>query len=269
MSTSTIQTTDNVLDTFSDPDLVPHGYLDTRLESYNPLTQQPELHSATSQLLSQLDHAAQDLTWRLEETMDGLKRSGPRLEYEVELLRSGVMGLASEVGEVPAKTTPTTTTKDGEANKPSTEKEAMGRLRQLDQVRQKMKQVAEVLAEAETAFADEHALTREITTLLDQNSAEGLEFAVRRVERLAELAQVWKGTGQYAARARVVSGLRKRVEEAAAAVTGSAPGALQQQQQQRQAAVAGRGSSPGPNQQQQEQDGYYGLLGQLRGRMGY
>ena len=98
-NTNSPKSTKELLEIFSDPELVSHGYLDTSLEGYNPLTQQAELHSATSQLLSELDHASQELTWELEDTMSVLKKSGPRLNYEVELLRSGVAGLVSDLDE--------------------------------------------------------------------------------------------------------------------------------------------------------------------------
>lgn len=252
MST-TIKSTKDVLETFSDPNLVSHGYLDTALERYNPLTQQAELHSATSQLLSQLDHASQELTWKLEETMTDLLKSGPRLNYEVELLRSGVAGLVSDIDEVSEKRVEPT-----ESSKAS---EAMRRLEQLERVRSKMQEVEAVLREAEILFSDEQAATNEVITLIDNKDVEG---ALKKVERLAELVQVWKGTSQYSAKVKFVAGLRKRIEEALSNITSQQQRGNEGAQLNRSGTPSSARSSPAP-----EQESYYGLLGQLRGKIGY
>lgn len=47
----------------------------------------------------------------------------------------------------------------------------------------------------------------------DGNDVESLEAAMRRVEELRELSEVWKGTAEEKARARLVEGLRRPVEE--------------------------------------------------------
>lgn len=275
MSANTIRSTGQVLETFSDPDLVSHGYLDTALEQYNPLTQQAELHSATSQLLSQLDHASQELTWKLESTMSELCKSGPRLNYEVELLRSGVAGLVSDIEEVEEgerKNKSANSENDKDSSKDSSNNEnseatmAMRRLQQLEKVRHKMQEVEAVLREAQQMDQPEgeQAITSEIILLVDAGDLEG---AVKKVERLAELVPVWKGTARYSAKVKFVGTLRKRIEEAAAAVDGGTArtlSATEQQQTDRTRNPDSARNSPGP-----ESEGYYGLLGHIRGRIGY
>lgn len=65
--------TDEILTQFSNPELASHAYLDLYFQKWTPLKQLSELHSQSSQLLSQLDHATEDLTWQLEDIMTELK----------------------------------------------------------------------------------------------------------------------------------------------------------------------------------------------------
>jgi len=65
------------------------------------------------------------------------------------------------------------------------------------------------------AKAKEYAenLRAEINSLLSANDAAGLEAAAERVEELRVLAEVWRGTAEEKARARVVEGLVRMMEE--------------------------------------------------------
>jgi hypothetical protein len=258
-NTNAPKSTKELLEIFSDPELVSHGYLDTSLEGYNPLTQQAELHSATSQLLSELDHASQELTWELEDTMSVLKKSGPRLNYEVELLRSGVAGLVSDLDE---------TAVDGQAEAGGgAANEIMTRLQQLEKVRQRMREVEQVFSRAIKFNQTEEE--RKVVLLLDNNDIEG---AIKAVEGLSELVQVWKGTSVYSARVKFVASLRKRIEDLLSSNEQQQrqqqqpqPQQQQQQPQQQRSHYANQGL-PG---QSESTEGYYGLLGQLRGKIGY
>lgn len=254
-NTNSPKSTKELLEIFSDPELVSHGYLDTSLEGYNPLTQQAELHSATSQLLSELDHASQELTWELEDTMSVLKKSGPRLNYEVELLRSGVAGLVSDLDET--NVSGQTESSSGAAT------ESMTRLQQLEKVRQRMTEVEQVFSRALKFNPTEEE--RKVVLLLDNNDIEG---AIKAVEGLSELVQVWKGTSVYTARVKFVTSLRKRIEDLLSTNEQQQrqQQQKQQQQQQQQRSNYTNQSSSGQNE---NTDGYYGLLGQLRGKIGY
>lgn len=245
-STTSVKSTKEILEIFSDPDLVSHGYIDTALDKFNPLTQQAELHSATSQLLSELDHASQELTWELEETMNVLRKSGPRLSYEVELLRSGVAGLATDLEEVSKDDTMKKSKNQDDKN--------MEKLEQLETVRLKMKEVEAVFLEAQKFNPTEEE--RKIVLLIDNGDIEG---AIKSVERLSELIQIWKGTSIYSTRLKFVGELRKRIEDTLSQTEQN------KAQQLRNNTSLSKDSKP----DQSENDGYYGLLGQLRGRIGY
>lgn len=250
------KTTKELLEIFSNPDLVSHGYLDTSLEGYNPLTQQAELHSATSQLLSELDHASQELTWELEDTMSTLKKSGPRLNYEVELLRSGVAGLVSDLDEATADGMATT---GNDGSDDQAVNESMTRLQQLEQVRQRMKKVEQVFNQALKFNQTEEE--RKVVLLLDNGDIEG---AIKRIEELSDLIQVWKGTNVYSARVKFVASLRKRIEDLL-----SNNEQQQRQQQQQLEQQRSFNNNQGSIGQSESTESYYGLLGQLRGKIGY
>lgn len=266
--------TDDILARFSDPDLAAHAYLDVTLRRHNPLTQQAELHSQSAQLLSQLDHATEELTWRLEALMAELKRSGPRLAYQLELLRSGVAGLVADVADVAA---PHVAGIGRARARDQAADQAVARLQQLETVRRRMGQARAVLQEVQ-AF-DEAALAAEVARLVDDEEDRDLEAALRVVERAAELLQVWKGTSVYAARAKFVAQLRKKIE---AAVAQPRDAAAQEQQgqgpdagaRQRAGTASPAGSRPGTpaggaRRSQESEGSYYGLLGQLQRKIGY
>lgn len=235
--------TDEILTQFSNPELASHAYLDLYFQKWTPLKQLSELHSQSSQLLSQLDHATEDLTWQLEDIMTELKKSGPRLTYQVELLKSGVAGLVADIEDIAAPkiqeikqrreeeaaeereaekaSTSTDEQRSGEnptfkTNDPTESKEqtvssnpTIARLQQLETVRTRMKQVEAVLQRVQSF--DEVELTNGITLLIENDDLEG---ALRRVEDAAEIIQVWKGTSLYNGRAKFVAQLRKRIEAA-------------------------------------------------------
>lgn len=223
--------TDEILSQFSDPNLASHAYLDVHFQKYNQMTQLQELHSQSSQLLSQLDHATEDLTWQLEDIMTDLKKSGPRLSYQIELLKSGVAGLVSDIEEIASpKIEEIKRRRDAEVNEDKHDSESksnkkdiitaatipggqavssnptIARLQQLETVRSRMKQVESVLQKAQTF--DEIELTNSIVSSIENGDLEG---ALTTVGEAAELIQVWKGTSVYNGRAKFVAQLRKRL----------------------------------------------------------
>lgn len=268
--------TDQILKKFSNPNLAAHAFLDVTLQNFNPLTQQAELHSQSSQLLSQLDHATEELTWKLEDLMNDLKKSGPRLTYQIELLRSSVSGLVTDIEEASSpkiqaikKVREADTGEDGNT---------VARLQQLETVRQRMKQTEKLLKDAQSF--DELTLGNNVAKLIEENNIEG---ALKEVEEAAVLIQIWKGTSIYQGRAKFVAQLRKRIEMAL-----GQQDLLQQQQYQdsdgqdlssnrRQLArtdtgspsISRPGTPSGNSRRSQDTEGYYGLLGQLQRKIGY
>lgn len=237
--------TQEILEKFSDPNLVPHGFLDLSLSLYNPITQQSQLHSKSSQLLSQLDQGMEDLTWQLEDLMTQLKKSGPRLNYQLELLKSGVVGLINDIEEISVPrinsikekrqkaaatkvqkpeseestldntSDATAKNSEGTANEKKEQQQSsstdngnvIARLRQLEIVHAKIKETQEVFDRA--SKFDEVALANQVADLIDRGD---IEAALKAVESAAELIQVWKGTSIYQTRAKFLAQLRKRIE---------------------------------------------------------
>ncbi|VVT55409.1 uncharacterized protein SAPINGB_P004582 [Magnusiomyces paraingens] len=264
MTTETLST-DEILKKFSDPDLAAHAYLDLSFQKYNPMTQQAELHSQSSQLLSQLDHATEELTWNLETIMNELKKSGPRLTYQIELLRTGVSGLVSDIEEI-ASPQIETIKKTREVD--TEQDQTVARLQQLETVRKKMCQVETVLKEAREF--DEEVLTKEVSRLIDEGD---MESALQKVEHAAELIQVWKGTSIYTGRAKFVAQLRKKIETALGQKDST--NLSRQQKNDRPSrssnspAVSRPGTPSGSKKSNENEGSYYGLLGQLQRKIGY
>lgn len=259
--------TDEILSQFSDPNLASHAYLDVHFQKYNQMTQLQELHSQSSQLLSQLDHATEDLTWQLEDIMTDLKKSGPRLSYQIELLKSGVAGLVSDIEEIASpKIEEIKRRRDAEVNEDKHDSESksnkkdiitaatipggqavssnptIARLQQLETVRSRMKQVESVLQKAQTF--DEIELTNSIVSSIENGDLEG---ALTTVGEAAELIQVWKGTSVYNGRAKFVAQLRKKIEVALG----------QQDAQESQGMGSGPGSATSPLPESERSSKWY------------
>ena len=239
-----METSQAVIEKFSNPEVVPHGFIDSSLPQFKASSQLSELHSKASLLLSQVDHHSQDLTWQLENLTNELLRTSNKVNYEIEILRSDASNLADDMKNVSLPKVDALKQLDNSA---------ITQLQRLDIVKNKMKEVQKVFDEANEFNEDK--IEQQVNLLLESDD---LESALKRVERCAELVQVWKGTSAYSAKQKFVSSLRKKVENAlnktdirSSSETASSPSA-----------------NPSPNQPS-ESDGYYGLIEQLQRKIGY
>ncbi|KAJ4515851.1 hypothetical protein HRR78_001297 [Exophiala dermatitidis] len=182
--------------------------------------------------------ASSDLTSLTDEII----RSGNRLAYEVEVLRSdneAIYEPSVEPGEADRDTLP--------GSKEMKEPEFMTQLRSLGKVKTRLEAVIALFGEAmkwpmppselsmasslisvsspelglQSTEEDEKAqeilrnIRAEITGLLDTDLAgmAGIETASQRVEEYRRLATLWKGTGEERARIKFVDSLAKMVED--------------------------------------------------------
>jgi hypothetical protein len=244
---------------FADADLVPHGFLDTNLPRYKSIDQLPELHTAASKLLSQLDNYSQDITWQLESVLSELSHVRNRLNYELELLRGDVIGLAKDVAM--ARPTVENTVQLPADSKP------IAQLERLDRAKQQMEAVQRVFVEAKQF--DEQKITSDVMSLIDSGN---LDAALAKVERAAELCQVWKGTNGYGGKLKFVTGLRKKVETIISTEPSSPTGSRPSSQAGSQAGA--RPDSPATSRPSSSQQGspegavgsdsYYSIIGQFQ-----
>jgi hypothetical protein len=284
---------DQVVQPFLQPDFDPATFLNSTLPSLSlsnarttngnavPL---PELSVQTQALLSQLNAQTTRLSNSLTQLTDEIIRSGGRLAYEVEVLRSETTGLtdsldnglkkdidllapAKQVSEEAAPTDTTTTTP---------EPEYLQNLRTLSTLRARLDSVIQVFGAATAwpvapsevasgassfeAKAKEYTdnMRAEINTFLSSDDTAGLEAASERVEELRSLAEVWKGTAEEKARMKIVESLVKTMEDKQKSMGRRADGRRQPERavDMRYGDLDGRGTGAG--------EGGYGFLQNLR-----
>ena len=119
-----------------------------------PLSQ---IHPKITALLSSLDIQTHRLITHLQNLTDEILRVAPRLSYEVEVLRGGVVGLGEDlekVGSKVARFSPLTSkesadaTSDGENGLNSTKPEVLKRLETLSTIRARLEEVIAIFGEA-------------------------------------------------------------------------------------------------------------------------
>lgn len=246
-----LKTTEQVVERFCDPELVPHGFLDSTLPAFENNAQLSELHSKASTLLSQLDHHSQELTWKLEGLTGELLRASTKVSYVIEILRSDVAGLVSEVDEVAGP-------KVQRLKDIENQNDTIKKLQMLVKVKERMVSVRKVFEEAK-AF-NEQELSATVDKLIENES---YDTAVEKINHAHKLAEVWKGTNVYSSRVKFINGLHKRVQTAKdekadvsrrqSSSTNTTP---------KSSIDSSRPSTPAAT------DGY-GFFGQLSRRMGY
>ncbi|KAM0718940.1 hypothetical protein Q7P37_006012 [Cladosporium fusiforme] len=240
---------------FLNPTFDPATYLNNTLPSLSLARNPPpgnanltDLSTQTQTLLTQLNASTARLSNTLTQLTDEIIRTGGRLAYEVEVLRSETTGLTDSLESGKENglkreielLAPARKGMVGDEDKnaqeegftpaapSSSEPSHLPSLRELSTLRTRLDSVIRIFgaatawpaepapnnnnSEAESQKAKDYteALQAEISTLLSNND---LAAAVARVEELRALAEVWKGTAEEKARGRVVEGLGKMVEE--------------------------------------------------------
>lgn len=241
--------TDDIIDQFSDVDLVPHGFLDLSLPPYKSTDQLSDLHSKSSKLLSELDHYSQDITWKLETALGELSRSGKRLNYEVEMLKSEVSGLVSDVDEQAAPMVKNLVDK-------SSPDDADSRLQVLDTVRSRMLEVQKIFEEA--SRYDENRITNDVVTAINGGHLDVAESQIQHIEKLIE---IWKGTSVYDSRVKFVAGLKKRLR---AIVDSNSSRGTMSEPTSRLASASPLPDTVKSQTPDNSSEGYYGLINQLQ-----
>uniref|UniRef100_A0A060TA75 ARAD1D21362p n=1 Tax=Blastobotrys adeninivorans TaxID=409370 RepID=A0A060TA75_BLAAD len=245
-----ITTSQQAIEVFSDPDLVPHNLIENALPKYESPTQLQELHSSASRLLSQLDNHSQDLTLQLEALTAELMRASKKIHYEIELMRSDVSTLIEDMDKVSAQNMK-------ELTHSAQNNTAVDELNKLAKAKKRMEQVQQVFAEAK-AF-DEAKITSHLIQLLDGGN---MSAAQDYVLQTRALCQIWKGTLLYSSRIKFVESLQRQVD--VAKKTQAVPETATNSES---SADPSRQSSPNPNSDKRAD--YYGLIGSLQRRMGY
>lgn len=244
-----METQEKIIEQFGNPELIPSEYIDGLLPKYRQGEKLDNLHSQASDLLSQLDHHSQDLTMQLEQLTAELIRASKKVNYEVELLKSDVEGLANKVDTVDKTKV--------DKLKQQLDTTTVDRLQRLDVVKTRMNDVQKVFEQ--TKRFDEGKITEAVIQCINQGDTKA---AYNEIDRVAELIQVWKDTSVYPARQRFVTGLRKRVEN-------SVNEKKEQQSRASTPNIPSRTSTPNAEHRDSSDSYYGGFLGQFTRRMGY
>ena len=212
----------------------------------------PELSTQLQTLLSQLNAQTNRLSNTLTQLTDEIIRSGGRLAYEVEVLRGETTGLTDSLENglrkdievfAPSQKAETEDEKaGGTSDRKSNQPEYLERLQTLSSARERLDQVIKTfgdamawpLAPSELSMtssiisvsapdAGDDARSREEkgkaymdkvrSEINDLLSSGQTAEAEQKVEQMRILAEVWKGTAEEKARARLVEGLQKIVDE--------------------------------------------------------
>lgn len=236
-------TSQQVLEEFSNDDLVSHSYLDSSLPKCEEKNIS-QLQSAASQLLSQLDYHSQDLTWTLDALVTKLTQSSNKIKYQIELLTGDLDSLKTKV--------------DSNHTDSMSETEVMKQLQKYDQARRQMEKVILTLREAKEF--DQTKFDAEVDQLLYSNNDP--EGAMSKVDHALELCQVWKGTAAYSGRVKAIVATKRKVEKESKPVTLNATPEPTSTGVVADSGTSTKESSPMP-------ESGYGFFGELSRRMGY
>lgn len=175
----------NILHSFDDDD-----------PSESPPPDLVELEQHITHVLSMLDIACEDTSSHLEQIIEDVTRSVPRLTYDLHFMKDGASSLqASLVGVVQQ-------TKEAVPNATGV---ALDRLRLLDTVKSRMESTREVLREAESWSS----LELEVTALLaEKNYAKGAE----RLSEASRSMVVFQNTPEYEPRRMLMVNLQNQLE---------------------------------------------------------
>ncbi|KXT00313.1 hypothetical protein AC578_6480 [Pseudocercospora eumusae] len=238
----TAQVSASSIQPFLQPDFEPAEYLNTTLPTLSTTTAKsaralpfPELSSQLQTLLNQLNAQTTRLSQTLTQLTDEILRSGNRLAYEVEVLKSDTTtltdtfqnALQKEISQLaPKHPQQVDGDEDGEADiEPEEEDihpepEFLHRLQTLTTVRSRLDTVIKTFGSAmqwplppSSVSNDEQKGKDFSETLRLEISEQDLDLASARVSELRELAEVWKGTAEEKARMKVVETLQRIVEE--------------------------------------------------------
>ncbi|QNP98223.1 YALIA101S06e03620g1_1 [Yarrowia lipolytica] len=261
-------TRQQVLEQFSNDDLVSHSYLDQSLPKCEEKNIQ-QLQSSASQLLSQLDYHSQDLTWTLDGLLTKLTQSQNKIRYQIELLTGDLDSLRDRVESMnvdektekqtdpESGTDPESRDKNPDAGAGSSD--ITEQLQRYDSARRKMETVIIMLRKAKE-FDQSH-----LDTKIDQLIASGdYDQALNLVDEALQLAQVWKGTGGYNSRVRAIMATKKRIEREITkrdSVEVSRDDRADGHERESSVASSTKESSPMPEG--------FSLFGELSRRMGY
>ncbi|KAF8520164.1 Golgi complex component 7-domain-containing protein [Hysterangium stoloniferum] len=152
-----------------------------------------------TELATRLEVACQDTSGQLEQSIDDISRTVPRLTYDLHFLRESTLTLNQALLSFQAKLASSL------ADKETTQ--ALERLTYLDTVKNRMQASRDVLREAESWST----LESEVTSLLSE-----LEYP-KAAERLAEASRsmvVFQNTPEYDTRRALMTSLQNQLEAA-------------------------------------------------------
>ncbi|KAG5359314.1 hypothetical protein CJU90_4054 [Yarrowia sp. C11] len=257
-------TRQQVLEQFSNDDLVSHSYLDQSLPKCEEKNIQ-QLQSSASQLLSQLDYHSQDLTWTLDGLLTKLTQSQNKIRYQIELLtgdldtlRGRVESMSVEEKEEHADIDKNETPDQVDSVPAATETDITAQLQKYDSARRKMEAVIITLRKAKEF--DQSNLDTQTDQLITSGE---FEQALNLVDEALQLAQVWKGTGGYNNRVKAIMATKKKIEREITKRDSVDVPRDRVERTDRESSVASstKDSSPMPEG--------FSLFGELSRRMGY
>ena len=167
-----------------------------------------ELDRRVGQLTRSVEKACQATSSQLEQSIEDISRSMPRLAYDIQFMRESVLSLQLALTSIHETSAPSVAVDEETAK-------ALEQLRFLDSVKKGMEAVREVLKEAENWST----LEPEVTALLKEGTYD------KAAERLAEASKsmvVFQNTAEFETRRTLMTNLQNQLEAVLSAALVSA-----------------------------------------------
>lgn len=158
-------------------------------------------------LATRLDVASQDTSSQLEQSIDDISRTIPRLTYDLQFMRESALSLQDALQNIEkSRLPPPEPTASQETDKMST-KQVLDRLHYLDTVKTSLEKTYSVLREAEAWSS----LDSEITALL---ASQSYAPAASRLSEAARSLALFSNTPEYETRRALMISLQNQLEAA-------------------------------------------------------
>ncbi|KDQ16859.1 hypothetical protein BOTBODRAFT_186473 [Botryobasidium botryosum FD-172 SS1] len=175
-----------------------------------------ELDKRVNFLTTRLEIASQDTSSQIEQTLDDISRTVPRLTYDLQFMRESALTLqlalqaVEQKGDIATSTTPGTHSPSSLMNDEITTAAALSRLHFLSVVKSRMEASRVVLREAENWST----LEPEVTSLL---AAQSYEKAAERLAEASKSMSVFQNTPEFDMRRALMTSLQNQLEAALSA----------------------------------------------------
>lgn len=168
-----------LLDTFGNPNFVPHSAIDAAVETYTHKSNLDQIYSDSVHLMALLDSYSQRIAEELKSSLEYLNKSEKRVKYQYDLLASDMVNLVAKeraVGQELAL-----------GLKKQADCPALFTLVELNEQKVRIEKVQGLLQQAQDF--DEAAVTEKFSKLSQEET-------LSEYEALEKLINAWSGTAE-------------------------------------------------------------------------